>query len=111
MIASQISRSAASSLGKCPSCFDRLADLHVQAFDGVGGVDDVADLVGEGEEGDDAVPGAFPDLQGGGAGLAVGPGCCELVEYLAGLVGVRGGVDAPQFAGACLAFFPREVAQ
>src|SRR5438477_1586519 len=43
--------------------------------------------------------------------LAVGPGSCEFVEYLAGLVGVGGGVDAAQLAGAGPAFFPGEVAQ
>ena len=83
----------------------------MQALDGVGGVDDSADLLGEGEERDEPLPGAFPDLEGRGAGLAVGPGSGQLVEHLAGGVGVRGGVDPPQFAGAALAFLPGEVAQ
>src|SRR6266540_3218567 len=98
-------------VGEVPACLDRLADLHVQALDGVGGVDDAADLLGEGEEGDDPLPGAVPDLQRGGARLAVGPGGGELIEHLAGGVSVGCGVDPAQLAGAALAFSPGEIAQ
>jgi len=52
-------------------------------------VDDTADLLGEPRKRIMRVPGAFPDLEGGGAGFAVGPGRCELVHDLAGGVGVR----------------------
>src|SRR6266566_2388174 len=63
------------------------------------------------KEGNDALPGSVPDGESGGACLARGPGLAELVEHLARLVGVGGGVDAAQFAGAALAFLPGEVAQ
>src|SRR5207245_10966702 len=65
----------------------------------------------EGGKRDHALAGPVPDGEGGGAGPAVRPGVAELVEHLACLVGVGGGVDAAQFARAALAFFPGEVAQ
>jgi len=61
-------------VGEVASRVDHLADLHVQALDGVRRVDDAADLLGEGEERDHRFPGV-PDPERRGAGLAVGPRC------------------------------------
>lgn len=55
---SQISLVAASLVGKCPLGLDHLAQLRVDVFDGVGGVDDLADSRKEHEERDDAIPGS-----------------------------------------------------
>ena len=98
-------------VGEVSAGLDRLADLHVQALDGVGGVDDAADLVREGEEGDDPVPGSLPDGERGRARLAVAQAFVELVEHLAGGIGVGRRVDAPQLRGAALALPPGEIAQ
>ena len=45
-------------VGEVPAGLDRLADLAVQRFDGVGGVDRAAQLGGQREERDDVLPGA-----------------------------------------------------
>src|SRR3712207_714785 len=105
-MASQMRRRAASSLGKWPRvlivlriCMCRLSTVLV-------GVDDAADVLGEGEEGDQALPGALPGLERRGAVLAGRPGRAELVEHLAGGVRVGGGIDPPELAGAALALLP-----
>ena len=45
---------------------DGAAQLGVQGLDGIRGVEDPADLVGEGVERDDLAPGAAPALADGG---------------------------------------------
>ena len=82
-------------VGEVSAGLDRLADLHVEALDGVGGVDDPADLFGEGEERDHSCPRRVSQTWRAAVRvLLFGPGGGELVEYLAGGVGVGGGVDA-----------------
>jgi hypothetical protein len=78
--------------GEVASGFGDLAELVVQALDGVGGVEQPPDRPGEREERDERVPGVFPDpdrlrvlLPPRGAG--------ELEQGQLGGVGVGCGVD------------------
>ena len=50
---------------KMASGFEHLAQLYVQAFDGVGRVNDLSDFVGISEKGDDSVPDSAPALSDG----------------------------------------------
>lgn len=52
--------------GEVSAVLDDLAELVVQALDGVGGVDDPPDVGWEGEEGDEPVLGVFPGLHAAG---------------------------------------------
>src|SRR5260221_8946218 len=61
--------------GKVPSGFEHLAQLHVQTLNGVGGVNDFADLSPIGEERDHLFPDSSPALHDRGeffAPLAIG---------------------------------------
>ena len=51
--------------GKMTPGFEHLTQLHVQAFDRVGRVNDLSDLVGISEKGDHLVPDSVPALSDG----------------------------------------------
>ncbi len=50
-------------VGEVSAGLDRLADLAVQALDGVGGVDGLAEPVGQRQERDDAGPVTAPGVR------------------------------------------------
>ena len=84
-------------VGEVPAGLDRFADLAVQPFDGVGGVDGAAQVVGQGVKRDDVLPGRSPGADGGG--IAGAPLAVEAFELGERGVGVGGGVDRAQPGG------------
>lgn len=81
-----------------------LAKRAVERFDGVGGVDDFADLRGEVEEGGELVPVGLPAAADGGVFGVVG-GAEGFQRAPGGLFG-GGGVDGLEVGGDLLAFLP-----
>ena len=75
-----------------------LAELVVQALDAVGGVEQLADARGEGEERGELVPGVFPD-PGGLRVLAAELGGGERGQGVERGFLRRRGVDGAQLAG------------
>ena len=78
-----------------PSCFNDLAHLQVQALDGVGGVDDLADRRVVIQKRDEPVPGVLPGRDDGlvaPAELGLGEG----QQRGLGRIGCGGSVDRPQ---------------
>ena len=84
---------------------DSPAELGVEGLNRVGGVDDPADLVREGEEGDHFAPGTSPALADGGIALAPGPSL-ERGQGLFGSFGARGAVDLLERCRQTLAVLP-----
>jgi hypothetical protein len=64
MMASQSSLTTASSVGKWPRPLNDLAELVVQRFDAVSGVEQLPDGGGKGQERGELVPGDLPDPGG-----------------------------------------------
>ncbi len=83
------------------------AQLRVQRLDGVGSVDDPANLVGEGEERDHLRPGPSPALADGGIAGAPGTGL-EDRQCLLGRLGAGRAVDFLQRRRQTLAVLPRD---
>src|SRR5690606_307202 len=84
---------------------DSSPQLGVQRLDGVCGVYDPADLVGEGKEWDDLAPGAPPALADGGIALAPIAGL-EGRQRLFGSVGIGGAVNLLERGRQPLAVLP-----
>lgn len=79
---------------------DDLSELAIVCLDAVGGVDELADLGGEVEEGGQVVPVDEPGADGGGVSLA--PDLLEATELTLGLVAGRGAIDGPSLRPALL---------
>jgi hypothetical protein len=75
-----------------------LAELVVQALDAVGGVEQLADRRGEGQERGELLPGVFPDPDGLRVLLPPGRGG-EGGQGVEGRLGRRGGADLAQLGG------------
>ena len=84
---------------------DRTPEFGVQRLDGIGGKDDPADLVGEGEERDDLAPGAPPAVADGRIALAPKPRL-ERRQRLFGCVGVGGVATSVARDGQIVAVLP-----
>src|SRR4051812_19282313 len=86
------------------ACFYRAAQLCIQGFDRVRGVDDAPDRDGKRKERDDLGPVAPPALGDGRIFAPPRAGVEGVERRLAGF-GVLGAIDRPQFAGDRLASF------
>lgn len=97
-------------IGEVTSGLDDLAQLTVQAFNGVGGVDQLAYGRWESEERDHPIPGAAPG--GHDVGKALTPRACfKLVKGMASIVGIDGRVDGLEGRGQRFAVFPARIVQ
>ena len=95
--------------GEVAPLFDDLAQAHVQAFDGVGGVDDFADRLRVGQERDDLLPISSPRLTDGRQPVA--PFSLEFIEPQHRRIGAFGPVDRFEVSGYGLAFLPTHITQ
>ena len=85
--------------------FDDLAQRHVQAFDGVGGVDNFAHVGGVSEAGNDFFP--MPAPAGGNGRVFSSPGAgIEGIERGAFGLGIVCPVDGFELGGEALAVLP-----
>ena len=75
----------------------------VHGFDGVGGVDDLSDLLGEGEERAHVVPVSAPLLAD--RGILFVPALGEAIQRGLGLLQRSGLVDRPEVLATCLRSF------
>ena len=87
------------------SGFKHLAQLHVQTFDGVGGVNHLSDFVGVSEKRDHLVPDSAPALSDGRDPFAKGP-LLKVLQSLGRQLGGLGVVDLFEFSGHWFSVFP-----
>ena len=92
-------------VGELPAGLGHFAQLVVDAFDGVGRIDDLAYLWWHVQERHEFVPCPAPGVDDGGAGFAGVAGGERLEGLLGGFDG-RGGIDRFQSRGDGLAVFP-----
>ena len=90
---------------KMASGFKHLAQLHVQTFDGVGGVNHLSDFVGVSEKGDDLVPYSAPALSDGWDPFPKGP-LLKVLQSLGRQLGGLSVVDLFEFSGHRFSVFP-----
>src|SRR6476659_6835756 len=96
---------AASSLGKCPSVLEHLAQLHMQTFNRVGGVDDFSHLRRITVKGNNLLPISAPTL--GDHRILSAPGAgVKLAESLGSGLDGFGPVNGLEFARHRLALLP-----
>ncbi len=96
--------------GEMPARLDDLAQLAMQALDGVGGVDHAAHRRREREELDHTVPRPAPASHHGGVLLAP-RSLLELVQGQGSRLGAGRGINRPECRGQQLAVLPARVVQ
>lgn len=93
-----------------PACLDDLAQLHVQALDGVGHVSHAPDVGREDEERRDVLPGPLPGRDDHWL-LCPPRSVSERLQSLLGSLLAGGGIDWPQRGADGLTILPARVIQ